>query len=43
VALALRLVTAAGGPLHDPHRADELSAVVRDTIAALDRPRENDL
>jgi hypothetical protein len=36
VALARRLVTAAGSPLHDPRRADELSAAVRDTIAALD-------
>jgi hypothetical protein len=36
VALSRRLVTAAGSPLHDPRRADELSAAVRDTIAALD-------
>jgi hypothetical protein len=36
VALARRLVTAAGRPLHDPRRADELAAAVRDTIAALD-------
>lgn len=36
VALAHRLLTAAGGPLHDPHRADELAAALRDTIAALD-------
>lgn len=42
VALAHRLVTAAGGPLHDPGRADELSAAVRDTIAALDRAEEDD-
>jgi hypothetical protein len=43
VALARRLLTAAGGPLHDAHRPDELSAAVRDTIAALDGPRGNDL
>jgi hypothetical protein len=36
VALARRLVTAAGSPLHDPRRAEELAAAVRDTIAALD-------
>jgi hypothetical protein len=36
VALAQRLLTAAGGPLHDPHGADDLSDAVRDTIAALD-------
>jgi hypothetical protein len=41
VALAHRLVTAAGGPLHDPRRADELAAAVRDTIAALDRGGED--
>jgi hypothetical protein len=34
-ALAHRLLVAAGGPLHDPRRATELSAAVRDTIAAL--------
>jgi len=43
VALALRLVTAAGGPLQDRHRADELSVVVRDTIAALDGAEKDDL
>lgn len=43
VALAHRLVTGAGGPLHDPHRADELPAAVRDTIAALDRAGGDDL
>jgi hypothetical protein len=43
VALAHRLVTAAGGPLHDPGRAGELAAAVRDTIAALDRAEDDDL
>ena len=43
VALALRLVTAAGGPLHGPHRSVELSVAVRDTIAALDGAEEDDL
>lgn len=43
VALAHRLVTAAGGPLHDPHRSAQLSAAVRDTIAALDRAGDDDL
>lgn len=43
VALARRLLTAAGGPLHDPHREDELSIAVRDTIAALDEAGGDDL
>jgi hypothetical protein len=43
VALAHRLLTAGGGPLHHPHRADELSVAVRDTIAALDGAEEDDL
>ena len=43
VALAERLLTAAGGPLHNPHGADELSVAVRDTIAALDGAGDDDL
>lgn len=43
VALAHRLLTAAGGPLHDPHGADALSLAVRDTIAALDEAEDDDL
>jgi hypothetical protein len=43
VALAHRLVTAAGGPLYDPRRGDELAAAIRATIAALDGPGEDDL
>ncbi len=36
VALAYRLVTAGGGPLYNPGRADELPAGLRATLAALD-------
>jgi len=43
VVLALRLVTAVGGPLHDPRRPDELSAALRDTIVALDGAKNDDL
>jgi hypothetical protein len=43
VALARRLLTAAGGPLHAPYGPDELSAAVRDTIAALDGAEKDDL
>jgi hypothetical protein len=43
VALAHRLLTAGGGPLHNAHRADELSAAVRDTIAALEGAKDDDL
>jgi hypothetical protein len=43
VALAEWLLTAAGGPLHNPHGADELSVAVGDTIAALDGAGKNDL
>lgn len=43
VALANQLLTAAGGPLHDPHRTDALSVAVRDTIAALDGAEDDDL
>lgn len=39
VALAYRLVTAGGGPLYNPRRADELPASLRATLAALDPPR----
>lgn len=42
VALAHRLITGAGSPLHDPRRADELPAVVRQTIAALAGPSGSD-
>lgn len=38
VALAYRLVTAGGGPLYNPRRADELPAGLRATLAALDPP-----
>jgi hypothetical protein len=38
VALAHRLIAAAGSPLYDSHRANELRLVVRQTIAALDGP-----
>jgi hypothetical protein len=38
VALAYRLVTAGGGPLYNPRRADELPASLRATLAALDPP-----
>ena len=43
VALAHRLVTAAGGPLYDPGRGDELAPAIREAIAALDGPGEDDL
>ena len=43
VALANQLLTAAGGPLHDPHRAAALSVAVRETIAALDGAEDDDL
>jgi hypothetical protein len=39
VALANRLITIAGSPLHNGQRAGELRSAVCKTIAALDRPR----
>lgn len=43
VVLAHRLLTGAGGPLHDPHHPDELALAVRETIAALGGAEEDDL
>ena len=43
VALAHRLLTAAGGPLRDPHCEAALSVAVRDTIAALEGAEDDDL